>query len=781
MTPEIPRATYRVQLTSDFGFDEAAGIVDYLAELGVTHLYCSPYLQAASGSRHGYDVVDQSRVSDDLGGPEAHARLLERLREHGMGHVLDVVPNHMTVVDRANEWWWDVLRQGPDSPYAGFFDIDWSPHEDRLRRKILVPILGDHYGRVLRAGDLKVEREADGWVVRYFDHVLPIDPETIESAPADEDQLHQLLEAQHYRLAFWRVAGHDLNYRRFFSINELAALRMENPEVFDRVHRFVLDLIEAGDLQGLRVDHIDGLRDPRGYLEQLRSWAPDAYLVVEKILEPGEELRTAWPVEGTTGYDFMNRVLGLFVDPAGEKELTETYERFVGESHDIQALEREAKLLLLDTELSSDLDRLTDLFVAVCENHPSYRDFTRIDLRDALRETIAAFPVYRTYVRPPDEVDAGDATYVVEALGTVAARRDDIDPELLSFLRDVLLLDHHDEAAIELALRFQQTTGPVMAKGIEDTLFYRYNRFVALNEVGGSLDRFGVTPSEFHELTARAAQRWPSSMLATSTHDTKRSEDVRARLALLSEIPGEWAAAVERWRDTNARYKRDGWPDANAEYLLYQTLVGAWPLEAERAVEYMRKATKEAKAITSWITPDVRYDESVESFVRAILTDRSFVDDLEAFVEPLVEPGRVNSLAQTLIKLTVPGVPDLYQGSELWDLSLVDPDNRRAVDYRERRRLLAEVKAGNAHAHPKLWLIHKTLQLRAERPGAFAGSYEPLDVADDILAYGRGEEVIVAVRRFPLRKHQSGMGIAGGWRNVLGDGFPVGLFVKDGS
>ena len=781
MPPEIPRATYRVQLTAEFGFDEAAAVVDYLAELGVTHLYCSPYLQAASGSEHGYDVVDQSRVSDDLGGSEAHARLIEKLRARGMGHVLDVVPNHMTVVDRANEWWWDVLKQGPDSVYATFFDIDWSPHEDRLRRKILVPILGDHYGRVLRAGDLKVEREPDGWVVRYFDHVLPIDPDTIDRAPADEAELHGLLEAQHYRLAFWRVAGHDLNYRRFFSINELAALRMENPEVFDRVHRFVLDMIEAGDLQGLRVDHIDGLRDPRGYLEQLRSWAPNAYLVVEKILEPGEELRTTWPVEGTTGYDFMNRVLGLFVDPAGEKEMTETYERFVGESYDIPALEREAKLLLLDTELSSDLDRLTDLFVAVCENHPSYRDFTRIDLRDALRETIAAFPVYRTYVRPPEEVGAEDATYVVEALGTVTARRDDIDSELLSFLRDVLLLDHHDDAAIELALRFQQTTGPVMAKGIEDTLFYRYNRFVALNEVGGSLERFGVAPAEFHELTARAAQQWPSSMLATSTHDTKRSEDVRARLALLSEIPGEWAAAVERWRAMNARYKRDGWPDANAEYLLYQTLVGAWPLDAGRAVEYMRKATKEAKAITSWITPDQRYDESVEAFVRSVLGDRTFVADLEAFVEPLVDPGRVNSLGQTLIKLTAPGVPDIYQGSELWDLSLVDPDNRRPVDYDERRRLLSEVKVGNVNAHPKLWLIHKTLQLRAERPDAFAGSYEPVPADDGFVAYQRGRDVLVVVPRFPLRYPGAAAEAAPDWTNVLGDGFPVGLFVLDGA
>jgi len=777
--PDIPRATYRVQLTPDLGFDGAADVVDYLAELGITHLYCSPYLQAAGGSSHGYDVVDQGRVSDDLGGPDAHRRLLERLRDHGMGHILDVVPNHMTVVDRANEWWWDVLKQGPDSPYAPFFDIDWTPHDGRLRRKILVPILGDHYGRVLRAGELRVEREPDGWIVRYHDHVLPIDPDTIDDAPSDEDGLHELLEAQHYRLAFWRVAGHDLNYRRFFSINELAALRTENPEVFDKVHRFVLDLVEAGDLQGLRVDHIDGLRDPRGYLEQLRSWAPGAYLVVEKILEPGEELRSSWPVEGTTGYDFMDRVLGLFVDPAGEKELTETYERFVGESSDLHSQERDAKLLLLDTELSADLDRLTDLFVAVCESHPSYRDFTRIDLREALRETIAAFPVYRTYVQPPDEVEAEDATYVMDALGTVTARRDDIDPELLSFLRDVLLLDHGDEAAVELALRFQQTTGPVMAKGIEDTLFYRYNRFVALNEVGGSLERFGVTPAEFHAQTAHSAERWPATMLATSTHDTKRSEDVRARLALLTQIPDRWSAAVERWRDLNTRHKRDGWPDPNAEYLLYQTLVGAWPLEADRAVEYMRKATKEAKTLTSWIAPDDRYDENLETFVRGILADRSFVGDLEAFVEPLVEPGRLNSLAQTLIKLTAPGVPDLYQGSELWDLSLVDPDNRRPVDFEERRRLLTEVKAGNADAHPKLWLIHKTLQLRAERPAAFAGTYQPLDLQDDALGYVRGGEVAVAVRRFPLREHRSGMGITGSWTNVLGEGFPVGLFVKD--
>ena len=778
MPPEIPRATYRVQLTRDFGFDEAAAIVPYLAELGITHLYCSPYLQATPGSTHGYDVVDQTRVSDDLGGPEAHRRMLDALAEHGMGHVLDVVPNHMAVVDRANAWWWDVLKHGPESAYASFFDIDWSP-QDRLGRKILVPILGDHYGRVLKAGDLKVERDGDEWTVGYFDHVLPLDPDTIEREPQGREELHELLEAQHYRLAYWRVAGHDLNYRRFFSINELAALRMENPEVFDKVHRFVLDLVAEGRLQGLRVDHIDGLRDPRGYLDQLRSWAPNAYLVVEKILEAGEDLRTSWPVEGTTGYDFMNRVLGVLIDPAGEKELTDIYERFIGEHHDVHALDREAKLLLLDTELSADLDRLTELFVSVCENHASYRDFTRVDLRDALRETIACFPVYRTYVRGPDDVEPDDANYVMAALGAVTAVRPEIDPELLGFLRDILLLNHQDDAAIELAMRFQQTTGPVMAKGVEDTLFYRYNRFVALNEVGGSLTRFGLSSDEFHDITGRAAERWTHSMLATSTHDTKRSEDVRARLALLSEIPDAWGRAVERWRDMNASYKRDGWPDANAEYLLYQTLVGAWPLDAERAVAYMRKATKEAKAITSWITPDERYDEAVEAFVRAILGDARFVGDLEAFVEPLIEPGRINSLTQTLVKLTSPGVPDIYQGCELWDLSLVDPDNRRPVDYEERRRLLSDAKESRA-AHPKLWLTHKALQLRAELPEAFAGGYEPMDLGDDVLSYVRGGQVLVIAPRFPTRS-RGRLEVPEGWRNVLGDGFPVELCVREGA
>lgn len=402
MSPEV-RATYRVQLHKDFGFDDATEIVPYLARLGISHLYCSPYLQARAGSTHGYDVVDQSKISDELGGAEAHRRMCDELARHGMSHILDVVPNHMTVTDRANGWWWDVLKNGTESHFAAYFDIDWDPPENKLRRTLLVPILGDHYGRVLSSGDIRLGREGDEVVVRYFEHVLPTAPgstDGLELADVNDnpDLLHRVLEEQHYRLAFWRSAGQELNYRRFFSINDLAALRMDNPDVFDRVHALVLELVRTGLLDGLRIDHIDGLRDPEGYLTQLRSWAPKAYLVVEKILEHDESLRRSWPIQGTTGYEFLNRVLGLFVDGAGEDALSRVYADFVGEALDLEDLKHDKKMFLMETELAADIERLLELFAAFCHAEPDLRDFTRVELRDALRETIACFPVYRTYV-----------------------------------------------------------------------------------------------------------------------------------------------------------------------------------------------------------------------------------------------------------------------------------------------------------------------------------------------------------------------------------------------
>ncbi|HJR45893.1 MAG TPA: malto-oligosyltrehalose synthase [Actinomycetota bacterium] len=779
MSPEV-RATYRVQLHKDFGFHAAAEIVPYLAELGISHLYCSPYLQARPGSTHGYDVVDQSRISDELGGPDAHRHLCETLATHGMSHVLDVVPNHMTVTDRANEWWWDVLKHGPSSHFAPYFDIDWDPPEAKLHRKILVPILGDHYGRVLRSGDIRLEREGDEYLVRYFEHVLPVAPGSVVGAETyeDTDALHLLLERQHYQLAFWRSAGRELNYRRFFSINDLAALRMDNPDVFDGVHELVLQLVREGRLEGLRIDHIDGLRDPEAYLTQLRSWCPRAYLVVEKILEPGERLRETWPVEGTTGYDFLNSVYGLLLDPAGEPALTETYESFVSASIDLHDLKRESKTLLMETELATDLERLTDLFADICQGHRDYRDYTRVDMRDALRETIAAFPVYRTYVSPASgRVTPQDTEYVGEAVDDARRVRPDL-VDLLGFLQSILLLEVDGEIAAALALRFQQTTGPVMAKGVEDTVFYVYNRFAGLNEVGGDPGTFGLSVADFHEEMARAQRDWPGSMLATSTHDTKRSEDVRARLALLSEIPRQWADATRRWAETNAHHKQGDMPDRNTEYLLYQTLVGAWPLSTERAVTFTEKAAREAKVNTSWIDPRPDYEAALADFVRAILSDERFAADLEAFVAPLVTPGRINSLTQTLVKLTAPGIPDIYQGTEVWDLSLVDPDNRRPVDYQQLRNLAD--RTGHADVDDdggaKLHVVKTALAVRRELPDAFGKSstYEPLvargSAADHVVAFARAGTVVAIAPRLPL-------GLGGEWGDTTIE-LPTGRWVE---
>ena len=817
----VPRATYRVQLHADFTFDDAATITGYLADLGISHLYCSPYLQARAGSTHGYDVVDHRRFSEELGGTDGHARLAAALEDNGMGHVLDVVPNHMAVGDRANEWWWDVLRNGPTSPFAPFFDINWDPPADKLRWMIHCPVLGDHYGRVLEAGDLRLEREGDEVLLRYFEHVYPVSPDSleelggddvdgfIEKANDDPDTMHRVHERQHYRLAFWKTAGQELNYRRFFAINELVALRMENPTVFEHVHGSILDLVRSGKLQGLRIDHVDGLKDPEDYLQRLRAEARSAYIVVEKILEGAEALPSSWPVQGTTGYDYLNVAGGLMIDPAAEAPLTDLYASVTGASVDVEELTREKKWLLMTTELATDLERLTDLFVDVCEGYPRHRDYTRTDLRTALGETIAAFPVYRSYVRGGRCSDQ-DERVVGEAIDLAAKRRTELEPDLFQLLGDILLMRTPNALDKELALRFQQTSGPVMAKGVEDTLFYAYNRFAALNEVGGDPTRFGIGIDEFHEWNEERAQAWPHAMLASSTHDTKRSEDVRSRLAVLSEIPDAWADAVTGWIERNERHRVHGMPDRDMEYLLYQTLVGAWPLSIERATEYMAKASKEAKVHTSWIDPNDDYDDALRVFVGSVLSDEDFVSSVESFVAPLVDPGYVISLGQTLLKMTAPGVPDIYQGQELWDFSLVDPDNRRPVDYDARRNLLAsldglsaaEAWAGRSSGSPKLMVVTRALETRAERPETFEGSYRALRAAgrhaDRVVAFARNDDVATVVPRLTFGLDEwadTSLALPGGeWDDVftgarrsgtvavadLLDGFPVALLKRTG-
>ncbi|HEY3569338.1 MAG TPA: malto-oligosyltrehalose synthase [Thermoanaerobaculia bacterium] len=860
MPRKSPLSTYRLQLRPEFGFDDAASIADYLSDLGITHLYSSPYLQAARGSAHGYDVVDPTRVNEELGGEEAHARLCRTLGEKGLGQVLDIVPNHMAITERGNTWWWDVLENGAASRYAAYFDVDWNSPQARLQDKVLLPILGDHYGRILENGELELVRRGGKFEIHYHEHRMPVAPrsldtliaeavrrcgspdlafiadslgqlplatatdresiarrhrdkevlagqlarlaeekpevakaldEVVAGINADPDQLDDLFQRQNYRVAFWRTAGQELDYRRFFDVHTLIGLRMEDERVFEDTHALVLRWLRQGVLDGVRIDHPDGLRDPEEYFERLRDEAPKAWIVIEKILEPGEPLRESWPVEGTTGYEFLNRVGGLLIDREGEGPLTDLYTELTGQSADWAGLVREKKLLVLSELLASDVNRLAEVFLQVCERHRRHRDYTRFELRQAIREVVAGFPVYRTYVRAEiGEVTDLDRRYVDEAIEAAKARRSDLPADLLDFFRDLLLLKIRGEVESELVMRFQQLTGPAMAKGVEDTAFYNFHRLIALNEVGGSPGDFGLCVEAFHRLMAESQRLWPRSLLATSTHDTKRSEDVRARISLLSEIPEDWGKAARRWIDQNAKYRRGDFPDRNAEYLFYQTLVGAWPISAERLTDYMEKATREAKVHTSWTRQNPEYEEALRSFITGVLEDRDFVADLEAFVTPLVEPGRINSLAQTLIKITAPGVPDFYQGSEIWDLSLVDPDNRRPVDYELRRRLLDDLKRGMTPEEilaraddglPKLWLIHQGLQLRRRLPEAFGpdGAYELLRAsgpkAEHVVAFlrgGRGGAVAAVAPRLPLRLQGDWRGTTlelppGAWRDEL--------------
>jgi (1->4)-alpha-D-glucan 1-alpha-D-glucosylmutase len=837
-----PLSTYRIQLQPAFGFDDVTAIAPYLRRLGVSHLYASPYLQAAAGSTHGYDVIDHSRVNAELGGESGHERMCAALGDAGLGQVLDIVPNHMAIVG-GNRWWWDVLENGPSSQYASYFDVDWDPPEAKLRNTVLMPILGDHYGRVLEAGEFRLARDGGAFTVHYYDHVVPVAPRSLDDLlagaarrcrsmeleslatffgrlppsyltdrasvrerhrdkevlraslarllreeptvaaavdaevaafNADPDRLDALLERQNYRLAFWRTAGRELDYRRFFDIHTLAALRMEDEAVFLDTHELLIKWLDEGVVDGLRIDHPDGLRDPEGYLRRLEHEAgPHTWVVVEKILESAERLPQSWPVAGTTGYDFANRAGGLFVDPAGEEPINEAYTAFTGETVDYDEVVYEKKHLVMSAVLSSEINRLTGLAIDACERHRRYRDFTRHDLHETLRELIAAFPVYRTYVVPGAAPSPDDIAHVDEAAKLARARRPDLDGELFDFLVDILLGRHRGNVEDELVARFQQVTGPVMAKGVEDTTFYTYNRLVALNEVGGNPGHFGVSPEEFHSENDYIARSWAGTLLATSTHDTKRSEDTRARIALLSEIPLRFAGAVAEWSRMGERHRADpSLPDRNAEWLLYQTLVGAWPLSADRAVAYMEKASKEAKEYTSWVDPDPNYDDALRRFIEGTLADDEFIAALEAFVAPLVEPGWVNSLAQTLLKLTSPGVPDIYQGCELWDHSLVDPDNRRPVDFSVRASLLPEAekaspaevwqpgKAGSGL--PKLMLTHRALHLRRRRQECFCAgaAYEPLPAtgpkAAHAVAYVRGGDIVAVAPRLVL-------GLAGDW------------------
>jgi|SRR5680860_47703 len=915
----VPHCTYRLQFNREFTFRQATEIAPYLHKLGISHCYASPYLKARPGSMHGYDIIDHNAINPEIGTEDDYRHYADTLQGLGLGQILDIVPNHMGIMGSDNAWWLDVLEHGPASMYAGFFDIDWSPLKRALVGKVLLPVLGDHYGAVLERGELKLAFEAAQGVfaVHYFEHLLPLDPreyprilrlglselkadaeddwqhvaelqslvtafehlpertatspEQIEERQRDArflksrladlsarwprligliddhvrafngeheylrpglarfESMHQLLDAQAYRVAYWRVAADEINYRRFFDINDLAALRMEDPRVFEATHALVLDMVARGELDGLRIDHPDGLHDPVEYFFRLQDAAPAApdadktngapgrlYVLVEKILAAHEHLPVDWPVAGTSGYDFTNLVNGVFIDQDGQKPLDRTYARFTGHTLKFDDLLYDCKRRIIRRSLSSELHVLGNRLSRICEADPRSRDYTLSGLRDALQEIVACFPVYRTYITFTD-LSAQDRQYVDWAVAQAKKRSQADETSVFDFIRAVLLKELPEDhaasakALIAFAMQFQQYTSPVMAKGLEDTAMYNYNRLMSLNEVGGDPARFGLSVSAFHHHGRERAKTWPHAMLATTTHDTKRSEDVRARINVLSELARDWDQRVTRWARINRsrKHKVDEQlaPDRNDEYLLYQTLIGSWPLHAldeqghaeyvRRIKEYMQKVAREAKRRSSWLNPDESYEQALNQFVASILDQRGtnlFLDDFLPFQQRIARIGMYNSLAQCLLKFTMPGVPDIYQGNELWDFSLVDPDNRRPVDYGFRARMLNELlqfvdaPAGTQASRVrelldtpqdsriKLYVTWKLLNLRREHPALFRnGDYQALEThgpaAGHLCAYARAtdsQELIVVAPRLLDRITSGGASLPVGeaWANT---------------
>ncbi|MBC5799926.1 MAG: malto-oligosyltrehalose synthase [Candidatus Eremiobacteraeota bacterium] len=865
--PATPLSTYRLQFTPRFGFAAARAIVPYLVELGVGYLYASPYLKARPGSEHGYDVVDPNALNPEIGTPAEHAALIDASQAAGLGHLLDFVPNHMGIGVQ-NAWWQDVLEWGEASPYADFFDINWRPLRAEMHGKLLIPSLGDYYGRVLERGELTpvFEAESGTFAVAYFDgrfplatrhyadilalaaekrggHAWPLralaaefgrasreralelkrelagvaadsvnraaieaalDTYRVGAAPSAIDRLDEILQQQHYRLAYWRVSADEINYRRFFDINNLAGLRIEDAQVLGQTHRLIFELIASGRIQGLRIDHVDGLYNPGGYCQLLHDRAAalghPQYLVVEKILARFEHLSPHWRIAGTTGYDFMNLVNGLFVDSRAELAFDRIYRRFAGISGTFDAFAYRAKKDIIRTALASELEVLATMLDAIADNDRRSNDYTYNVLRDALGEVVASFPVYRTYVTSED-VDAHDRTYIALAIDAARKRSELGDEHVFGFLEDVLTMrlpeespNYDGRSVLRFAMKFQQYTSPVMAKAVEDTAFYRYVRLASLNEVGGDPRRFGTSVSAFHQANLERAATFPHAMLATATHDHKRGEDTRMRIDALSEMPGAWERTIRRWSRLNANCKREvegnPAPTDNDEYFLYQILIGTWPFEwladdaiidaaaldayVERIQAYQRKAMREAKFRTSWTNPNVPYEEASLGFTQALLRSppsTGFVPELQPLAHQCARIGAVSSIAQTVLKLMSPGVPDIYQGCEFWDLSLVDPDNRRPVDYAVRRHALAEMRMrcerGEREAlgrhlltawhdgRLKAYIIWRLMHLRRECSTTFSGAaYTPLETggarAGHLVAFER-DGIIVVVPRLVRR------------------------------
>ncbi|MBI4459631.1 MAG: malto-oligosyltrehalose synthase [Acidobacteria bacterium] len=864
-----PVSTYRLQFSRNFGFVEAKALVPYLSRLGITECYCSPLLAAHPESTHGYDICDYSRLNPLYGSREDFDSFSKALAEHGMGLILDFVPNHMGIDPSSNRWWWDVLENGRSSSYAPYFDIDWDPVKVELKDKLLLPILGEQYGRVLEKGQLQIRFEDGAFTLQYFEWNLPLNPrqhrmmlrhhlevfeagrepgdpelqeflsilfqldhlpayietdpqlvldrareqeivrerlaKLVQSSPAlrahieeivrqfngdsddpkSYDLLHNLLEAQAYRLAYWRTALHEINYRRFFDVNELAAIRMESIEVFEAAHAFILELIRRGIATGLRLDHVDGLFDPFEYFHRLiTSCGTDhaIYIVGEKILSAGESLRAEWPIHGTTGYDFLNDLNGLFVDSRNAQAVRKLYSRFVGGEMPFADVAYESKKLIITASLLSELNMLARELNRISELNRQFRDFTLASLQEALREVAACFPAYRTYCTPRGWSEFDQKT-VNTAVGRALRRNPAIEASIFEFLQRLLLPmpgtvlpEEQYPRGVHFAMKFQQYTGPVQAKGLEDTAFYRYGALLSINEVGGDVARFGRSPDEFHRANQERLQSWPLSMITTSTHDTRRGEDARARLNVLSEIPHEWRAMIFRWARANAGMRTlvngSPAPDRSDEYIYYQALISTWPAEMEqpdstfieRLRQFMLKAIKEKKVHTSWINPSEAYDGATLEFVRRTLAGshaKRFLRLLIPFVQRVGWLGMLNSLSQVALKMASPGVPDFYQGTELWDLTLVDPDNRRIVDYNQRQSLLegmeslldekdrsskspllVEMLSNWKDARIKLYLTSSGLRFRRRFPLLFLeGDYVPLTVEgekkDHLVAFAR--------------------------------------------
>lgn len=802
-----PRALARLQFHAGFTFDDAVRVVDYYARLGVSHLYASPILQARAGSTHGYDVVDCHQVNPEIGGEEGLRRLVAALRAQGMGLVVDIVPNHMGVGPE-NAWWMDVLRHGRDSRYAGHFDIDWQSPDPLLRGRLLLPILGAGYDATLREGHLRLARHRGEWTLRLYDDHLPLSPASTrdlgDDAIATHDpsidegraQLHALIERQHYRLAFWKLASDMVNYRRFFDINELAGLRIERTAVFEDTHRTIFRLYAEGLIDGVRCDHVDGLADPRRYCRQLRhrferlrsqrpkdAWPGGAYVVVEKILADDERLRIDWRVDGTTGYEFMDQVSAVLHDEAGEAPLTGLWRKLTGEAADFATQAVRARRQILVDSFESELDRTARALFASARAAVATRDVSLAAIRRVLVELLVHFPVYRTYAGGAGRDAFDEAIFARAVEGALRTLRGE-DADLLHLVAAWLggeaprsLPPGPVRRARERAISvFQQATSPVAAKAVEDTAGYRYGRLLSRNEVGVDAARLALSPEDFHRHAVERATTFPHALLSTATHDHKRGEDLRARLAVLSEVAGRWVPTVERWRmrhDT-FRQRADGRmaPSAADELMLYQMLVGAWPLDlrvddedgleafATRIAAWQRKALREAKRWTRWTSPNEPYEDACEDFLRAMLSGEAAAE-LRAFADYIAAPGAANGLAQAVLRMTMPGIPDLYQGTEYWDFSLVDPDNRRPVDFAARSASLArdpaprEALADWRGGVIKQSVIRRLLCLRKAHLALFAqGGYRPVEAkgpaAAHVLAFvreHRGQMLFVAVGR----------------------------------